>query len=230
MILSKKMVSALGLWSLVVPQAAPQAAQAEILSRNDWGAKPAIETRKPPIEIVSKGEKRVRAENTMPKRETAVFLTIHHTALPVKKIDVKEQLRQMQKLMQDGYTIDYPKYKANIFLGDIPYHFFIDDSGQVAEGRELRFAAYSNTVYLTPIAQHITIVLEGDFETEEPTKEQMASLIDLLESLAKKHKIKLANVTNHKSVVAPGGTTCPGKNLADKMGALKEALAARGIK
>jgi len=205
-------------------------AEAEILTREHWGARPAIASRKPPIEIISVGEKRVRAENIMPRRSAAAYLTIHHTALPVESTPVEAKLQQVQKLMQNGYVIDYPEYSATIFLGDIPYHYFIKDTGEIAEGRKLRFAAYSNTTYLTPISRHITVVLEGDFQNTEPTTKQIGSLIDLLERLAKRFKIKLENITHHKAVTAPGATTCPGVNLINQIPAIKEVLAARGIK
>ena len=71
--------------------------------------------------------------------------------------------------MQGGYWIG----KQHIFLGDVPYHYYISAQGEVAQGRELKFTAFSNTIYKTPVATHITMVLEGNFENEAPTQQQL---------------------------------------------------------
>ena len=126
----------------------------------------------------------------------------------------------------------------HIFLRDSPYHFFIDAAGHVAEGRALRFAAYSNTTYLTPIEQHITVAVEGDLNKAQPTDAQMGSLVELLALLAKRHAVKLANIGYHQNVVAQRsradgsvqyGTDCPGKYLIARFVALRSELQRKGI-
>jgi hypothetical protein len=201
----------------------------KILTRNDWKAKPPIEKRIPPIKEVKTGPVQKVAENVMLPREKAVYLTVHHNLEDVVNSPLPQQLRDHQNLMFE-YFIDYPNFRKYIYMGDTPYHFFIDSTGQVAEGRELRFAARSNTEYATPIAQHITVVLEGNFEKIQPTNEQMQSLVTLLHTLATEHDIALKNIGYHKTAAKPGQTTCPGKNLINRFGEVAAALAKLGLK
>jgi hypothetical protein len=136
--------------------------------------------------------------------------------------------------VQGGYLIEKSvknkevarKETWKIFLGDIPYHFYISAQGEVAEGRKLTYAAYSNTVYKTPIENHITVVLEGNFEQETPTEAQLIALTDLLFTLAEKHKIPLANIGYHKMVAK---TACPGKNLIALWPKVIETLEKKGL-
>jgi N-acetyl-anhydromuramyl-L-alanine amidase AmpD len=215
----------------LLPGATVANGEVKILTRKEWGAQPAKEK-----ENIS-----ARVEGPLVPRGQAVYLTVHHNQEPVKTLSLSQQLRDHQKLMFH-YTIDddkkVPKSTRHIILRDTPYHYFIDATGQVAEGRELRFAAYSNTEYLTPIAQHITIVLEGDFEKIEPTNAQVEALVELLAELATKHSIPLKNISYHQDVVkstkrADGkidyGTKCPGQKLIDRFSAIKAELAKKGI-
>jgi hypothetical protein len=207
----------------------------DILSRQGWGAAPAIEVRNPPIKIVNEGKHRVAAENKMPAKADAAYLTVHHSARPGVRTELKRNLKSFQSQMQNGYDIQYPKYLKHVVLGDIPYHYFIYWKGQVAQGRELRFAAYSNTTYRTPIEKHITVVLDGNFESDRPSSAQLKSLTDLLEHLAKDHHISLDNIGHHRAVAVnpenPGkpATACPGKNLIREMDGIKKELAKRGV-
>ena len=153
--------------------------ETKILKRADWKARPAKE----------REEIRVRIEKELTKRRPAVYLTVHHTGTPAKTMPFAEKLKNHQELMWH-YTIDNKssgkKITTHVILRDTPYHFIVDSTGEVAEGRELRFAAYSNTEYLTPIDQHITVVLEGDFDKGQPTDAQISSLVGLLADLAKR--------------------------------------------
>jgi hypothetical protein len=174
------------LWSLVASvalgtPALSSADPVQIISRNAWDAKPAITERTPPIKLVSTGKKLVAAENVMPLRGEAKYLTIHHTGRMPSRKELKQNLQEFQKQMFH-YVIEYGQGKSkHIYLGDIPYHYFIDWTGAIGEGRELTYAAYSNTKYSTPIENHVTVVLDGNFEKDVPTNAQIASLINLLE-------------------------------------------------
>ena len=145
-------------------------ADPKIISRTEWKAKPAIAKRSPPIQTGMIDGVTVVSENAMPPREAAFYLTFHHDVVPAKpNKPTVEKMRTFQRNMQDGYWIGTTKH---IYLGDTPYHFYVSSTGDIAEGRELKYAAYSNTVYKTPIEQHITIVLEGNFtkDKDEPTE------------------------------------------------------------
>ncbi|MGZ5030110.1 MAG: peptidoglycan recognition protein family protein [Methylobacter sp.] len=198
-----------------------------IVSRASWGAQPAIEHRHPLIKEVNQGHHLVAAENSLTERKQAIYLTVHHTARKASKDTLATNLKDFQKQMF-GYTINYGNGRSKrIYLGDIPYHYFIDRNGEIGEGRELKFAAYSNTLYKTPIENHITVVLDGNFESSRPTKNQIASLTNLLEYLSNRHNIKLENIKVHIDV-AP--TNCPGNNLRSRMADIYQELANRGIK
>ena len=207
----------------------PIISQAEptILSRASWGARPAIAHRDPPIKEVTTGNHRVAVENFMPERKIALYLTVHHTARSASKLNLSDNLKSFQRQMFK-YTIDYARGRSKeIHLGDIPYHYFIDRNGGIGEGRELKFAAYSNTVYKTPIENHITVTLDGNFNNNQPTKGQIDALTDLLEYLATTHGITRSNIRVHSDVAE---TECPGNNLKNKMADIDKILATRGVK
>jgi hypothetical protein len=198
-------------------------ASAQIISRDEWSAQPAIADRDPPIRTGTFKEETVEAENRMLPREAAIYLTVHHTGTQAH-LDkpTSNKIRALQGLVQSGYWIG----KRHIFLGDVPYHYYVSAQGDVAEGRELKFTAYSNTIYKTPIATHITIVLEGNFENERPTQQQLTALSDLLLDLAKKHNIKADNIRYHQQMAE---TSCPGKNLIVLMPQIVQCLEQRGL-
>jgi N-acetyl-anhydromuramyl-L-alanine amidase AmpD len=57
---------------------------------------------------------------------------------------------------------------------------------------------------------HILVTLEGNFEEEEPTREQMQATRNLVGWLAKKFKVPSEKIKTHKDYAQ---TACPGKNL-----------------
>ncbi|CAN5709412.1 hypothetical protein BH23GEM6_BH23GEM6_22910 [soil metagenome] len=91
---------------------------------------------------------------------------------------------------------------------DIPYHYFVDQAGAVAEARDPRFAGNTNTAYDS--AGHLLIVLEGNFEEEEPTAAQLRTLRRLVPAFAARYGVPSERIDGHKDH-AP--TACPGKHL-----------------
>jgi hypothetical protein len=202
-------------------------AQQEIMSRQEWRAHAAIAKRQPPIQTGRIDNTITVSENELIPRQKAEYLTVHHTAVPAKPaVETAVKLRAFQEQMQEGYWIDTPAPRKHVFLGDIPYHYYISVQGDVAEGRELKFAAYSNTQYRTPIVNHITVTLEGDFQTQKPSAEQVSSLIELLTALAKEHAVPLNRISYHAAVAQ---TDCPGRNLIQKWPDVVAALKSNGV-
>ncbi|MBI4725507.1 MAG: N-acetylmuramoyl-L-alanine amidase, partial [Rhodomicrobium sp.] len=103
--------------------------------------------------------------------------------------------------------------------GDVPYHYYIDVSGKIAEGRDLSFAGDSTTAFDNDGS--IQIVLEGDFEREQPAQEELKSLMHLVRWLTRVYGIAGDNIAGHGDF---DQTDCPGRNLRPFMEEIRKAL------
>jgi hypothetical protein len=99
---------------------------------------------------------------------------------------------------------------------DVPYHFYIDCHGNIAEGRELQYVGDTNTEY-NP-AGHILVVLEGNFENGQPAPEQLASMQNLVSWLAYRWHVPASRIRGHQDYAE---TLCPGKNLESRLDDLR---------
>jgi len=93
--------------------------------------------------------------------------------------------------------------------GDIPYHYYLDLDGKVAEARDPAYQPDSNTKYNRD--GHITIVVEGN-AADGITEKQKMKLFSLMKLLQTTHQIPLSRVGAHKDFAA---TDCPGKAIND---------------
>jgi hypothetical protein len=174
-----------------------QISKPEIISRESWKAK------KP----VGKG-----------KTHTIKFITIHHSASNQKPTrPIEQKLRNLQNFSQSRAKLASGKTKPAWF--DVPYHYYIAPDGKIAEARQIEFAGDTNTSY-DPTG-HALIVLEGNFEIEEPTAEQIAAMKLLTAWLADKYEVNIDNIKAHNDYTS---TACPGKNLKTLMPDLRESL------
>ncbi|MGD9478957.1 peptidoglycan recognition protein family protein [Shinella sp. G-2] len=175
------------------------AGAAEVMSRSEWGA------RKPVLAM----------EKQTPRR-----ITVHHTATRgkhgfsiVKKMTSLQAFSQARSKLADGRTKEA--------WADIPYHFYIAVDGKIAEGRPIGFVGDTNTKY-DPTG-HVTIVVEGNFEKETPTAEELAALKDLIRDLSRQYGIPADRIGTHKDFAQ---TACPGKNLEGEVRRIAAELAA----
>lgn len=172
-------------------------ADLKIVSRADWGANP-------PVAVM--------------KTHTPHRITIHHTAV-LQKPDrsLKDKMQALQKFSQNEGMLGNGKPKPA--WPDVPYHFYIDGHGGVAEGRDVNAVGDTNTEY-DPTG-HVLVVLEGNFEEEPVTAAQWAALVKMVSWLAVRYQVAPADVQGHKDYAQ---TLCPGKQLEALLPKLRATL------
>lgn len=171
------------------PAAAPVPAP-EILPRAAWGANTPVLPMKP---------------------QTIDHITIHHTGEPQRPDrTLEDKLRALQKFSQERSPLADGRVKEP--WPDIPYHYYVDYAGRIAEAREAGYAGDTNTTY-DPTG-HLLIVLEGNFENERPTAAQMESLRRLVRWAAWRWHVPASAIGKHNDYAV---TACPGRHLAAEL-------------
>lgn len=161
-------------------------------------------------------------------------IIVHHTVNDLTTIKTPEQARAIANSIFRYHTVTNKRW-------DIGYNFIIDPWWNIYEGRwggesvVGAHAKYNN-------AASLWIALMGNFEINEPTKEQLAALTKLSTALMIKYNINPdSEIYSHiddsaepyiKDVVTDafighrdtGKTACPGKNLYSQLPAIQQAI------
>lgn len=162
-----------------------------VIPREEWGAAPAAS----PYEPMN------------PAR-----LTIHHTeaAQPFTPEDAVQEMRIIQRFHQKG--------RGWI---DIGYHFLIDGSGRIYQGRP-------ETVVGAHVRNknegNVGISLMGSFHpprSHEPTPEQVRSLVALGRWLVAAYGIDPGTIKGHRDHQA---TSCPGDGFYPRLGEIRREI------
>lgn len=156
------------------------------------------------------------ADPVMPMTpHTPTRITIHHTGVRSNAARTLEQkLRGLQIFSQREDKLANGNTKPA--WPDVPYHYYIDITGRIGEGRDVRFKGDTNTEY--DPAGHVLVVVEGNFEEEQPTAAQMESLRRMVTWLASQWNVPADRIQSHKDYAR---TECPGVNLYREMDALR---------
>lgn len=172
----------------------------KVLTRAEWGANPTV------------------AEM---KTQSVSRITIHHTAT-LQKPDrsLVDKMRALQKFSQNPGALGNGKIKPA--WPDVPYHFYVDCHGEIAEGRDVRYVGDTNTAY-DPTG-HLLVVLEGNFEEEQVGQRQLETLKRFIAMVKERHQIGPDSVGSHKEFAE---TLCPGKNLQMLLTEIREHAAGR---
>ena len=185
-----------------LPRQVARPSSATIQGRSEWGAAPAIRSRL----VAMRGLR---------------YITIHHTG---------EQDDDGRALSRGRVAARIRSYQAGHqkSWADIGYHFLIDRSGRVWEGRELRWqGAHGGN---GPANQNnVGIALIGNCSLHHPPKAQVAGLESLLRWLVRDKGIAPSSILGHNAVRKNhglGGTDCPGRYLRPEVARLRMRLAA----
>ena len=168
-----------------------------MLTRADWQAKPPLPGLVP---------------------QDIAGIVVHHTGEKQNtRIAFANKLRNLQSYSQRPAELAPGRTKPA--WPDLPYHFYIDANGEIAEGRDLRYAGSTNTNY-DPTG-YIQVVVEGNFDIEEPKPAQVAAVRRLLLWLLLKQGLPVKAVSVHKDHAA---TSCPGRRFLSLMPGLMTEL------
>lgn len=181
-----------------IRQKSTEPAPPPMLSRSDWGAQPPV----------------LALRSHTPSR-----ITIHHTAQRQRSDrTLAQKLQALQRFSQAPGELGSGRTKPA--WADVPYHYYIAVDGQIGEGRDVRFIGDTNTSY-DPTG-HALVVLEGNFEVEEPTAAQLRSTEQLVGWLGRRFRVPPERLGDHNDFAA---TACPGRNLEARLPALRAELA-----
>lgn len=168
-----------------------------MLSREGWQAKP------PSLSMTT-------------QKPSAIL--VHHTGSTMKiKTTLGTKMRGLQRFSQTKEKLADGRTKPA--WPDVPYHFYIAADGKIAEGRSITAVGDTNTGY--DPSGFIQVVVEGNFDTEQPTSNQISSLKSLLAWLKQNYKIATTSIQSHNSKAQ---TACPGKNLSAKLDGIVSEL------
>ncbi len=170
------------------------AGKVSAMSRNSWGATPAIPAKMKPMNGVSR-------------------VTIHHEGSAKPNNDVSPaQVAETLRLIQS-------QHRKRMGAGDIGYHFIIDRTGTVWQGRDW---AYQGAHTSGANSNNIGIMLLGNFEIQQPTPEQLAAMRQLTASVCRKYGLSPAkDIFGHCDF---GNTQCPGRALKPQVAAMRKNL------
>lgn len=184
------------------PSAGQEVEVPDIVSREAWGALP------PNTELM--------------QEQKPVEIIVHHTGERQQpKVSLEAKMRGLQHFATTPGRVGLLKKPA---WGDVPYHYYIDVAGKIAEGRDVNFAGDATTGFDND--GRIQITVEGDFDREQPAQEQLASLMKLVRWLALTYGIPAEGISGHGD---HDQTNCPGANLKPFLEELRKALQGESV-
>ena len=142
-------------------------------------------------------------------RESSSFdrITVHHTG----STTYVETDRNAVAYALEGVLTAHLKRG----FGDVGYHFIVDYAGRVWEGRSL---AFEGAHVSAQNEGNIGVMLLGNFERQEPSAEQMATLGRVVTGLRETFTMKKHRLYGHRDL---GQSCCPGRNLYPRVVSLR---------
>jgi hypothetical protein len=131
------------------------------------------------------------------KLHTVRILTVHHSAQFAP--DVAGAPARIR---------GYQAYHQSRGFPDLAYHFVVDRAGNVYQGRDPGTVGSTFTKY-DPTG-HFLALLDGNFEAQPPSSEQMTALATLLAWASQAYSVAPETIGAHRDYAA---TACPGRTV-----------------
>jgi hypothetical protein len=163
------------------------------------GLEPIVPPERPNEPVIVEGRDAWGARPAIPElmtTHTVERITIHHAGTQSGTTG-PAQFRGWQSWHMDGQG-----------WGDLAYHLLIGIDGTVYQGRDPMYEGDTGTNYDT--TGHFLVVVEGNFDQEEPTDAQLDSLTRVLAAASEEFAVSPETISGHRDHAA---TTCPGTHL-----------------
>lgn len=149
----------------------------------------------------------------MNRMRPVTHITVHHDGLPPSRLATADQCASRIDLIRKGH-----RSKG---WGDIGYHFVVDPSGRIWQGRSL---VWQGAHVKDCNEGNIGVLVLGNFEVDRPTSAQLSALEAHLAVLMELYRVPPRSVLTHREW--PGASTlCPGRNLQGKFGSVRRNVA-----
>jgi N-acetylmuramoyl-L-alanine amidase len=102
---------------------------------------------------------------------------------------------------------------------DIAYHLLIDRNGNLYEGRPFRAEPDTATNY--DPRGHFTVMCEGNFEEQRPSRPQLAAVADVLAWAVGRYDVGVGTIHGHREYA---DTACPGDALQRRLDDVRRAV------
>lgn len=140
-------------------------------------------------------------------------ITVHHEGSEKPNNDATPaQVAATLRLIQS-------QHRKRMGAGDIGYHFIIDRTGTIWQGRDWQYQG-AHASGQNP--HNLGVMLLGNFEIQQPTAQQLAALHSLSASLVRKYGLNPAtDIFGHSDF---SNTKCPGKYLKPQVQIMRAGL------
>ncbi|MBL9001382.1 MAG: N-acetylmuramoyl-L-alanine amidase [Phycisphaerae bacterium] len=145
-------------------------------------------------------------ESRTTRMPTVSRITVHHEGNAFSGSDEYSAIARRLANIREGHIRRRPEPFA-----DIGYHFIIDPSGRIWEGRPIR---YQGAHVEAQNEQNLGIMLIGNFDVQRPTQAQLISLESFLVDRMRFYRVPVSRVYTHRELKS---TACPGRNLQSWM-------------
>lgn len=171
-----------------------------------------------PLEILPRSLWKARqAEGPMDKMGRITRITVHHSGILSRDRSARAAVASIRAIQRHHQDVNG--------WSDIGYHYLIDASGRVWEGREI---AQQGAHAGGPSRNrgNVGICLLGNFIDggQRPNPAQVAALEGMISSIMTKHRLGLGDLLTHRELKV---TTCPGPLLQAEVDRMRRGTPAQ---
>ena len=136
-------------------------------------------------------------------------ITVHHAGAGNRERQTDQVVHRLRGILHGHRNRNY---------GDIGYHFVVDRTGRLWEGRSL---AYQGAHVCAHNRGNVGVMLLGNFEDQHPSREQVDTLRSLLAALRRRYAMTAGAVYGHRDL---GASVCPGRHLYAWVNRMKQKV------